>query len=105
VTTLGCGSRSLRTLRAWEHSQRNVDPQPEESVLLRLNGANDTRDTMDSILEMEHRLNSLRLLVCELLKTNQELRDALQEARSGGSDAQGTSSRKSPIFPRCFDEQ
>jgi len=60
---------------------------------------------MDSLLEMEHRLNSLRLLVCELLKTNEELRDALQEARSTGSDARGRSSRKSPIFPRSFDWQ
>jgi hypothetical protein len=34
-----------------------------------------------SYKEMEYRLHSLRSLVCELLKTNQELRDALFDAR------------------------
>jgi hypothetical protein len=33
---------------------------------------------IDSYQEMKYRLDSLRLLVCDLLKTNQELRDALQ---------------------------
>jgi hypothetical protein len=37
---------------------------------------------IDSHLEMEQRLNALRLLVCDLLKTNQELRYALLTVRS-----------------------
>ncbi len=41
------------------------------------------RWSIDSSLEMEHKVNSLRSLVCDLLKTNQELRRALTEARSG----------------------
>ena len=36
--------------------------------------------TGDSYLEMEQRLASLRSLVCDLLKTNQELRQILLEA-------------------------
>ena len=36
----------------------------------------------DSYKEMEFRLNSLHSLVFDLLKTNQELRDALVNARS-----------------------
>lgn len=31
--------------------------------------------------EMEYRIESLRQLVCDLLKTNQDLREALMEAR------------------------
>jgi hypothetical protein len=44
----------------------------------------------DSYLEMDHRLNSLRSLICDLLKTNQELREALLEARSGVPKDQGS---------------
>ena len=36
---------------------------------------------IDSRQEMEHSLSSLRSLVCDLLKTNQELRYALLGAR------------------------
>ncbi|MBB5343983.1 hypothetical protein HDF10_001962 [Edaphobacter lichenicola] len=43
----------------------------------------DNRWSNDSHLEMDHQLNSLRSLVCDLLKTNQELRQALVTARSG----------------------
>jgi hypothetical protein len=39
--------------------------------------------SVDSYKEMEYRLNSLRSLVCDLLKTNQELRDALLDAHCG----------------------
>ena len=35
----------------------------------------------DARLELEHRLNSLSSLVCDLLRTNQELRHALLEAK------------------------
>ena len=52
--------------------------------------ASDNRWSIDSSVEMEHRLNSLRSLVCDLLKTNQELRLALLEARSGVPDNQGS---------------
>jgi hypothetical protein len=44
--------------------------------------ATDDCRSIDSFLEMEHRLKSLRLLICDLLKTNQELREALK-ASSG----------------------
>ena len=44
--------------------------------------ATDIRWSMDSYMEMELKLKSLRLLICDLLKTNQELRAALVEARS-----------------------
>ena len=44
--------------------------------------ATDDRWSIDSFLEMEYKLDSLRSLVCDLLKTNQELRDALVKARS-----------------------
>ena len=40
--------------------------------------ATGNRSNMDSYQEIEYRLNSLRSLVCDLLKTNQELRDALK---------------------------
>ena len=36
----------------------------------------------DSYEEMEWKLKSLRSLLCDLLKTNQELRDALLDARN-----------------------
>jgi hypothetical protein len=36
--------------------------------------------SVKSYEEMEYRLHSLRSLVCELLKTNEELRDALFDA-------------------------
>jgi hypothetical protein len=35
---------------------------------------------IDAYQEMEYRLKSLRALVCDLLKTNQELRSALLDA-------------------------
>jgi len=45
--------------------------EPDETENLR---------SIDSYREMEYRLNSLRSLVCDLLKSNQELLNALQEA-------------------------
>jgi hypothetical protein len=45
--------------------------------------------SIDSFLEMEQRLTSLRSLVCDLLKTNQELREALK-ANSGVPNNQGS---------------
>jgi len=44
------------------------------------------RESMVACPERESRLDCLRSLVCELLKTNQELREALLEARSGVSN-------------------
>lgn len=38
------------------------------------------RSPLESLRETEHRLNSLRQLVCDLLKTNEELRQALRDA-------------------------
>jgi hypothetical protein len=51
--------------------------------------ATDDCRSIDSFLEMEHMLRSLRLLVCDLLKTNQELREALK-ASSGVLNNQGS---------------
>jgi hypothetical protein len=52
--------------------------------------ATDNRSSLDSSLEMQRRLNSLTSLVCDLLKTNQELRHALLEARSSVPNNQGS---------------
>ena len=57
--------------------------------------ATDDCRSIDSFLEMEHRLNSLRSLVCDLLKTNQELREALK-ASSGAPNNQGSWSSDAP---------
>lgn len=43
--------------------------------------------------EMEYRLKSLRSLVCDLLKTNQELRNALLDAGIDTRGREGASSR------------
>ncbi|MCU1249106.1 MAG: hypothetical protein JWQ49_2135 [Edaphobacter sp.] len=51
--------------------------------------ATSDRWRIKSFLEMEHRLNSLRSLVCDLLKTNQELREALLKTKSGVPNNQG----------------
>jgi hypothetical protein len=45
---------------------------------------------VDSYQEMEYKLHSLRSLVCDLLKTNQELRDALLNAKIDVPLHQGT---------------
>lgn len=49
--------------------------------------------SVDSRSEMEYRLHSLRSLVCELLKTNQELRDALFDAQ-GNAEPQSRNTPK-----------
>ena len=43
--------------------------------------ADQTIPILDADREMEHQLNSLRSLVCDLLKANQELREALDTGR------------------------
>ena len=45
--------------------------------------------SFDSYQEMQYKFRSLRSLVCDLLKTNQELRNALVEARSGAHCSDG----------------
>jgi hypothetical protein len=52
--------------------------------------ATGNRMGIDSYQEMEYRLDSLRLLVCDLLKTNQELRNALR-AKVGVHRIRGSS--------------
>jgi hypothetical protein len=47
--------------------------------------------SIDPHSEMESKLKSLRALVCDLLKTNQELRTALLEARAGRHTIKKTS--------------
>jgi hypothetical protein len=46
--------------------------------------------------EMEYRLMSLRVLVCDLLKTNQELRSALLDAGIDMLGGRAASSRAKP---------
>jgi hypothetical protein len=46
--------------------------------------------SVDSYKEMEYRLHSLRSLVCDLLRTNQELRDALLDARGAEPQSRNT---------------
>lgn len=41
----------------------------------------DDRQSVNSYREMEGKLSCLRSLVCDLLKTNQELRNELSEAK------------------------
>jgi hypothetical protein len=50
----------------------------------------------NSYNEMEYRLKSLRSLVCDLLKTNQELRNALLDAGIDTRGREGASSRATP---------
>jgi hypothetical protein len=50
----------------------------------------------NSYNEMEYRLKSLRSLVCDLLKTNQELRNALLDAGIDTRGREGASSRTTP---------
>jgi hypothetical protein len=49
-----------------------------------------------SYKEMEYRLKSLRSLVCDLLKTNQELRDLLLHAGIDTRGRQAASTRTTP---------
>jgi hypothetical protein len=42
--------------------------------------------SVDSYKEMEYKLHSLRSLVCDLLRTNQELRDALFDAHGNNAE-------------------
>ena len=46
------------------------------------------RSSVNSDQETELRLNTLSSLVCELLKTNQELRDALLKAKDNAGRRQ-----------------
>jgi hypothetical protein len=50
----------------------------------------------NSYNEMEYRLKSLRSLVSDLLKTNQELRNALLDAGIDTRGRKGASSRATP---------
>ena len=51
---------------------------------------------ISSYQEMEYRLKSLRALVCDLLKTNQELRSALLDAGIDMLGGKAASSRTKP---------
>jgi hypothetical protein len=64
-------------------------PQQRENMDSReASHTTDNRGSNNSYREMEHKLNALRSLVCNLLKKNQELRSALLEAKSGVSERQ-----------------
>ena len=49
----------------------------------------DSRWNVDSHLELEHRVNALCSLVCDLLRTNQKLREAMVSAKIEIPDSQG----------------
>lgn len=55
----------------------------------------DGKWSFESCSEMADRLTALRLLVCDLLKTNQELRYALLEAGACGQHNQGAQPKQS----------
>jgi hypothetical protein len=57
----------------------------------------DEHQDIGAYREMEYRLKSLRALVCDLLKTNQELRSALLDA---GIDMRGGKAASSRARPR-----
>jgi hypothetical protein len=61
-----------------------------------LHKTNELRD-IGAYQEMDYRLKSLRALVCDLLKTNQELRSALLDA---GIDLHGGKAAISRAKPR-----
>jgi hypothetical protein len=84
------GSEALVDMVGGAAPQREIS-QASKNLAVRVMGNNgenmDTngkldatgnRSSMDSYQETEYRLASLRSLVCDLLKTNQELRDALK---------------------------
>ena len=73
-----------------EYDRENMDNhwEPDQT---------DERWNMDAYQEMEYRLKSLRALVCDLLKTNQELRSALLDA---GIDIHGGVAASSRGKPR-----
>jgi len=50
--------------------------EPDETCYLR---------SFDSYQEMKYKFQALRSLVCDLLKTNQELRSALLDAKSSAN--------------------
>jgi hypothetical protein len=50
----------------------------------------------DSRREMECQLSSLRLLVCDLLQANQELRNVLQDAKTGLQGGEGPQRHYTP---------
>ena len=70
------------TLRTFGKYGNNMDNYAEPN-------ASNSRSSIDANREMEYRLNSLHALVCDLLKTNQELRGALEQAREDVSRIQG----------------
>jgi hypothetical protein len=78
---------SLKSITVWTLSNNG-----ESMDSCDVTHATDNRWSTASFLEMEHTINCLRSLVCDLLRTNQELRDALLEARSGVSNDQGSQS-------------
>ena len=61
--------------------------EPDETCYLR---------SFDSYQEMKYKFRSLRSLVCDLLKTNQELRNALLDAKSDAHCSEGPQSRNTP---------
>ena len=89
VGTLLCQGNAMRN-SAGENNGEIMDNhiQPHEP---------DDLWAISSYQEMEYRLKSLRSLVCDLLKTNQELRSALLDA---GIDMRGGKAAISRAKPR-----
>ena len=67
-----------------ESEMRNSAGENNGETMDNHNQPHETDDLwgIGSYQEMEYRLKSLRSLVCDLLKTNQELRHALRDART-----------------------
>ena len=61
--------------------------EPDEICYLR---------SFDSYQEMKYKFLALRSLVCDLLKTNQELRNALHDTKSSAHCSEGSQSRNTP---------
>ena len=71
------------TLLCQESAMRKSAGENNGEIMDNHNQPHETDDLwgISSYQEMEYRLKSLRSLVCDLLKTNQELRHALRDAR------------------------
>lgn len=66
----------------------------------RVTGETETSLSMESYKEMEYRLSCLRSLVCDLLKANQDLRDALLGAGIAPRDDKDRNHVESGSIPK-----
>jgi hypothetical protein len=82
---------TVLTVKAFYHHGENMENREEPR-------APDTPCSGGCCQELKGKVDSLSSLVCDLLKTNQELRDALIEARAGAQrSGESTLSRMDEI--------